>query len=66
MEAVARKNPETFAELESVTELRRWQRSVLGADFLRALIPHRKTKGATQPVTPETTKTTGDESPYRD
>ncbi len=42
MEAVARKNPTTLEELESVVELRRWQARVLGEDFLKALAPHRK------------------------
>ena len=37
LEAVARKNPKSIEELESVTELRRWQRSVLGEDFVRVL-----------------------------
>jgi ribonuclease D len=52
LEAVARKNPSTRAELELVTDLRRWQIAVLGEDFLRALVPHRKTAKV--------------ESPYRD
>jgi ribonuclease D len=42
MEAVARKNPATLEELESVVELRRWQARVLGEDFLKALPAHRK------------------------
>jgi ribonuclease D len=42
MEAVARKNPATLEELESVVELRRWQARVLGEDFVKALAPHRK------------------------
>jgi len=37
LEAVARANPSTPAELEAVRELRRWQVAVLGADFLKAL-----------------------------
>jgi ribonuclease D len=41
LEAVARKNPSTMADLESVTELRRWQIRELGEDFLKALAPHR-------------------------
>lgn len=53
MEAVARKNPASIEELESVTELRRWQQGVLGPGFIKALEPHRK-------------KTTANESPYRD
>jgi len=44
MEAVARKNPATIAELESVTELRRWQVRELGEDFLKSLVPHRSTR----------------------
>ena len=42
MEAVARKNPTTLEDLESVTELRRWQIRELGEDFLKALAPHQK------------------------
>ncbi len=53
MEAVARKNPTTLEELESVVELRRWQARVLGEDFLKALAPHRKPVAETS-------------SPYRD
>jgi ribonuclease D len=37
IEAVARRNPKTPEELEEVTELRNWQRSVLGAEFLKAV-----------------------------
>jgi len=55
LEAVARKNPQSLAELDEVTELRRWQRAVLGEAFVGALEPHRKKKTAT--VT--------DDSPYR-
>ena len=39
--AVARRNPGPLEELESVPELKRWQRSVLGEDFLKALAHHR-------------------------
>jgi ribonuclease D len=42
MEAVARRNPASIEELGEVTELRRWQVAELGADFVRALEPHRK------------------------
>ena len=41
MEAVARKNPSTRAELDEVRELRAWQRGVLGDDFLKALAAHK-------------------------
>ena len=37
LEAVARKNPSTREELDSITELRKWQRAELGEDFLKAL-----------------------------
>jgi ribonuclease D len=40
LEAVARKNPKTQAELESISELRHWQRNVLGEGFLKALENH--------------------------
>jgi len=55
LEAVARKNPQSLAELDEVTELRRWQRAVLGEAFVGALEPHRKKK----------TATVADDSPYR-
>ncbi len=53
LEAVARKNPKTRSELEAVTELREWQRSVLGESFLKALKNHQ--------ASPPTAS-----SPYRD
>lgn len=37
LEAVARKNPKSIEELESVSELRKWQRAVLGDEFVRVL-----------------------------
>lgn len=55
MEAVARRNPMSLDELESVTELRKWQRAVLGDGFIKALAPHRKKAPAAV-----------NESPYRD
>ncbi|HVX39743.1 MAG TPA: ribonuclease D [Gemmatimonadaceae bacterium] len=42
MEAVARKNPKSIGELNEVTELRGWQKALLGEDFLKALAPHRR------------------------
>jgi len=48
MEAVARRNPSTVEEVAEVPELRRWQVAELGADFVRALEPHRKKKKATE------------------
>jgi hypothetical protein len=59
MEAVARKNPATRAELEAIPELRRWQVEVLGNDYLRALVPHRRAKSAQAAPTPN-------DSPYSD
>jgi ribonuclease D len=59
MEAVARKNPTMLAELQAIPELRRWQIEVLGADFLKALGPHRRVKSAQ--AAPRS-----DESPYSD
>lgn len=40
LEAVARKNPKTPAELDAVSELRHWQRTVLGEGFLKVLKNH--------------------------
>jgi ribonuclease D len=42
LEAVARRNPSTVAELSEVPELRRWQVAELAEEFVRALDPHRK------------------------
>ena len=42
LEAVARRNPSTVEEVAEVPELRRWQVSELGADFVKALEPHRR------------------------
>jgi ribonuclease D len=42
LEAVARKNPAAVEEVAEVPELRRWQVAELGADFVKALEPHRK------------------------
>ena len=55
MEAVARRNPDTVEQLDEVSELRNWQRRMLGADFVKALAPHRKPAPAVR-----------DDSPYRD
>ena len=56
LEAVARKNPTTPDELATIPELKRWQRSVLGEDFLKALRHHR---------TPAAAPVSDTESPYR-
>ena len=58
MEAVARRNPATLAELAEVPELRRWQIDVLGGDFLAALAPHRRSVAPAKPA--------ASDSPYRD
>lgn len=58
MEAVSRKNPQSLEELETVTELRRWQVETLGAGFVKAL----KKKGGTPAVTAEPKS----ESPYKE
>jgi ribonuclease D len=42
LEAVARRNPGTIEEVAEVSELRRWQVEALGAGFLTALAPFRK------------------------
>jgi ribonuclease D len=46
LEAVARKNPKTRDELETIVELRQWQRAVLGESFLKALEHHRAARTA--------------------
>lgn len=58
MEAVARRNPASLAELAEVPEMRRWQVDVLGADFLAALAPHRRAAAPSKPAPAD--------SPYRD
>lgn len=57
LEAVARKNPETLDEMQQIPELRRWQVELLGAEFLRALAPHRRKRAVAD---------TADRSPYKD
>jgi ribonuclease D len=67
MEAVARRNPATVAELMEVTELRRWQAGELGEAFVAALEPHRKSTTATKPPRAPKAKRAADEgSPYSD
>ena len=48
LEAVARKNPVSVAEVAEVPELRRWQVGELAADFVKALEPHRKKRKSTE------------------
>lgn len=57
MEAVARRNPASVEEVAEIPELRRWQADVLGADFVKALDPHRKKT---------TTAAAVSDSPYRE
>ena len=47
MEAVARRNPVSVAEVEEVSELRRWQVGELAEAFTAALAPHRRSAEAT-------------------
>jgi ribonuclease D len=63
LEAVVRKNPSTREELDAIPELRRWQLSVLGDDFLKALRNHRKS--AAPPAMNPVTEAFG-ESPYKE
>ncbi|HTI65199.1 MAG TPA: ribonuclease D [Gemmatimonadaceae bacterium] len=58
LEAVARKNPATREELDTVQELRRWQRMLLGEDFLKAL------RGMRRPAKTEQ-RDADEESPYK-
>jgi ribonuclease D len=60
MEAVARRNPATVAEVMEVEELRRWQAEELAVAFVEALEPHRK-GGVKTAARVET----GEESPYK-
>jgi len=62
LEAVARKNPETLEAMQQIAELRRWQVELLGADFLRALAPHRRKPAGAEPVE----LAPAERSPYKD
>jgi ribonuclease D len=57
MEAVARRNPASVEEADSITELRGWQREVLAEGFVKALRNHRG------PAAPAAVTS---DSPYRD
>ena len=59
MEAVARKNPATREELDTIPELRRWQADLLGDDFVKALAGFAK-KNRKKVAAAE------DDSPYRE
>ena len=69
LESVARANPATHEALETVQELRAWQRALLGEDFLKALRGMRraaKPEPAAKPESPATSESDeSDESPYR-
>jgi ribonuclease D len=65
MEAVARRNPRSVQEIEEVTELRGWQREVLGERFVKTL--HAGQPSATSAATrnaPRSDRAT--ESPYKE
>jgi ribonuclease D len=66
MEAVARRNPATVAELLEVTELRRWQAGELAEAFVAALVPHRKTEKKPPRAPKAKRASTEDASPYSD
>jgi ribonuclease D len=63
MEAVARRNPRSVAEVDEVVELRKWQAEVLGPEFVVALAPFGK-PGASPAPEPTPAKST--DSPYLD
>ncbi|HEY4216756.1 MAG TPA: ribonuclease D [Gemmatimonadaceae bacterium] len=67
LEAVARKNPATAEEMASIPELKRWQLSVLGEDFLKALVPHRKKAkaSANADAANASANAPADDSPYK-
>ena len=71
MEAVARRNPRTVAEVAEVSELRRWQVEVLAADFVGALAKGApaatSSEGASNGAgTAKATKVKASDSPYSD
>jgi ribonuclease D len=65
MEAVARRNPASVAEVMEVTELRRWQAEELAVAFVDALEPHRKAAGAVAKKAPALGEKVSEESPYK-
>ncbi|HTJ21453.1 MAG TPA: ribonuclease D [Gemmatimonadaceae bacterium] len=66
LEAVARTNPATHEALETVQELRGWQRALLGEDFLKALRGMRRSAKSEPAAKPESAESAeSDESPYR-
>lgn len=64
IEAVARRNPQTSAEVAEVAELRRWQVEVLANDFAAALATRPSAATDNTPV-PKPASVNSD-SPYRD
>jgi ribonuclease D len=68
LEAVARRNPRSVEELAEMSELRRWQVDVLGADLVRALAapPAATTVAVSETVAPDAAEGQGDESPYKE
>jgi ribonuclease D len=73
LEAVARANPLSVEQLGEVRELRRWQASLLGASFVKALDHHRGAakpahapKAAPPPKPAQSPKPAPGDSPYRD
>jgi ribonuclease D len=63
LEAVARKRPTTPADLAEVSELRAWQRDVLGDAFLAAMGQASARPSAPRPAPSAAAK---DDSPYSD
>ena len=64
MEAVARRNPRTAAEVAEVSELRRWQVEVLANDFAAALAQVSTSANSSTSFKPAKTK--APDSPYSD
>lgn len=63
MEAVARRNPRTAAEVAEVSELRRWQVEVLATDFAAALA---RMPASTGSAASKSAKAKTPDSPYSD
>lgn len=64
IEAVARRNPQTAAEVAEVAELRRWQVEVLANDFAAVLA--KRPSAATDKPTAQKPASSNPDSPYRD
>jgi ribonuclease D len=64
LEAIARRKPKHMDDFVEITDLRRWQAELLGADFLKALAGGARTASAEAPASVPVAAADND-SPYR-